>query len=99
MVDLSAMVREQNGATLDYRFAAAKAVGRGFRNGMQRQPRRKSGYGKGRYFLTGVGMDDFPWAPPNGTAGVTGLVLSFLGFFCSRLLRTCPLAIQILLKV
>jgi hypothetical protein len=99
MVDLSAMVREQNGATLDYRLAAAKAVGCGFRAGLQRQPHRKSGGGDGRYFLTGTGMDDFPCAPPNGDAGVTGFVLSFLGFFCSRLLRACPLAIQVLLEV
>jgi hypothetical protein len=87
MVDLSAMVREQNGTTLDYRFAATEP------------PQQNSGRGNGRYFLTGVGMDDFPCAPPNGTAGVAGFVLSFFGFFCSRLLRTCPLAIQVLLKV
>lgn len=52
-----------------------------------------------RYFLTGVGIDDFPCAPPKGKAGATGLVLSFLGFFCSRLLRICPLAISGLLNV
>ena len=41
----------------------------------------------GCYFLIGVGIDDCPFAPPKGSAGVAGLVLSFLGFFCSRLLR------------
>ena len=51
------------------------------------------------YFLTGVGIDDFPCAPPKGKAGATGLVLSFLGFFCSRLLRICPLAISDLLTM
>lgn len=51
------------------------------------------------YFLTGVGIDDFPCAPPKGTAGAAGLVWSFFGFFCSRLLRICPLAIRVLLKV
>lgn len=48
-----------------------------------------------RYFLTGVGTDDLPWAPPKGSAGAAGLVLFCLGFFCSRLLRICPLAICI----
>lgn len=51
------------------------------------------------YFLIGVGIDDFPCAPPKGKAGAAGLVLSFLGFFCSRLLRICPLAILDLLSV
>jgi hypothetical protein len=47
----------------------------------------------GGYFLIGVGTDDLPCAPPNGKAGAAGLVLSFFGFFTSRLLRACPLAI------
>lgn len=52
-----------------------------------------------RYFLIGVGIEDFPCAPPKGRAGVAGLALSFFGFFCSRLLRICPLAILGFLKL
>ncbi|HQN46219.1 MAG TPA: hypothetical protein PK034_04095 [Rugosibacter sp.] len=47
------------------------------------------------YFL---GRDAPPCPPPKGTAGTTGLFLSCLGFFCSRLLRIWPLAMMMLLE-